>query len=174
MKIFLNLGLLAILFLLQPVKGGNVLKPGTKAPDFALKDDQGKTHRLSDYRGKMVVLYFYPKDFTPGCTAEACNLRDNFETLQKKGIVILGVSYDSPQKHKEFKEKYHLPFPLLSDAAKTVAAQYGAKSTLTGFLFAKRITYLIDKKGFVLHVFDKVKTKSHAQQILDFLKAHKK
>ena len=156
------------------VMGGNVIQTGKKAPDFALKDEQGKIHRLSDYRGKIVVLYFYPKDFTPGCTTEACNLRDNYEALQEKGLVILGISYDSPEKHKAFKEKYRLPFSLLSDSSKTVAEKYGAKGNLTGFLVAKRITYLIDKDGTVLHVFEKVNTKSHAQQILEFLRQAKK
>ncbi len=154
--------------------GGNVLKKGAKAPDFELKDHDGKVHHLSDYRGKMVVLYFYPKDFTPGCTAEACNLRDNYEALMEKGLVVLGVSYDNPQKHKEFKEEYDLPFPLLSDTTKAVAEAYGAKGGLTGFMFAKRITYLIDADGKVLHVFEKVNTKSHAQQILEFLESSQK
>ncbi len=166
--------LLVFLFFFTLLFGGNVLKVGTKAPDFALKDEQGKIHHLSDYRGKMVVLYFYPKDFTPGCTAEACNLRDNFDILQQKGLIILGISYDSPQKHKKFKDKYNLPFPLLSDTTKAVAEQYNAKSTLTGFLFAKRITYLIDEQGNILHIFDNVKPKSHAQQILEFLKSYQK
>ncbi|MHB2153793.1 thioredoxin-dependent thiol peroxidase [Calditrichota bacterium GD2] len=149
--------------------GGDILKTGSKAPDFELPDSEGKIHRLSDYRGKMVALYFYPKDFTPGCTAEACNLRDNYDALQKKGLVVLGVSFDKPEKHKAFKEKYQLPFPLLSDTTKNVADKYGAKGTFTGFLFAKRITYLIDEQGNVLHVFEKVNAGNHAQQILDFL-----
>lgn len=166
--------LLTIMIFASLTLGGNVLKPGQKAPDFELKDSEGQVHHLSDYRGKMVVLYFYPKDFTPGCTAEACNLRDNYEALQKKGLVILGVSYDSPQKHNEFKEKYNLPFPLLSDTTKAVAEAYGAKGGLTGFMFAKRITYLIDSDGKVLHVFEKVNTKSHAQQILEFLEKNLK
>ncbi len=150
--------------------GGDLLKPGQPAPDFALPDGNGKIHRLSDYRGKMVVLYFYPKDFTPGCTAEACNLRDNYQSLTEKGLVILGVSYDTPQKHQEFASKYNLPFPILSDTTKTVAQAYGAKGGMFGFIGPKRITYLIDEGGRILHVFDKVQTKSHAQQILDFLK----
>ena len=149
--------------------GGNVLIPGVKAQDFELKDSEGNVHHLSDYRGKMVALYFYPKDFTPGCTAEASNLCDNYEALMEKGLVVLGVSYDKPQKHKEFKEKYNLPFTLLSDTTKSVAEAYGAKGSLTGFMFPKRITYLIDGDGTVLHVFEKVNNKSHAEQILEFL-----
>jgi len=149
------------------------LKPGDKAPDFSLKDADGKQYQLADYKGKLLVIYFYPKDDTPGCTAEACNIRDNYRQLLDKGISILGVSYDDAESHKKFREKYNLPFPLLSDTAKTVAAAYGAKGAFTGFLVAQRKTYLIGSDGKLLHIFEDVDTKNHTQQILGFLKDKK-
>ena len=145
------------------------MKVGDKAPSFELKDGQGKVHKLSDYKGKIVALYFYPKDDTPGCTAEACNLRDNYTLLQDSGIVILGVSYDDSTSHREFSKKYDLPFPLLSDTKKEVAAAYGAKGTLTGFFVSERKTYLIDKSGKIMHIFDDVETGNHAAQIMSVL-----
>ena len=146
---------------------------GDPAPDFALPDGEGKLHKLSDYRGKIVALYFYPKDDTPGCTAEACNLRDNYDSLLTAGIIVLGVSFDDTAAHKKFAAKYHLPFPLLSDSEKKVAELYGAKGGATRLMMAKRITYLIDKDGKILHVFDKVDAGNHARQILDILKQKK-
>ena len=149
--------------------GGDYLHPGDTAPDFELKDGDGKTHKLSAYRGKTVVLYFYPKDDTPGCTAEACNLRDNYQTLLDKGLVVLGVSFDDPSSHKAFAEKYNLPFPLLADTEKEVAEKYGAKGTFTGLFVAKRITYIIDPEGKIAYRIDDVDTKNHTQQILELL-----
>ncbi len=145
------------------------LKPGDAAPDFSLRDAAGVVHHLKDYKGKVVALYFYPKDDTPGCTAQACNLRDNYEALQKAGVVILGVSYDDAESHQKFKEKYDLPFPLLSDVNKETAEAYGARGMLTGFIVAQRKTFLIDENGKILHIFNKVKTDDHARQILDVL-----
>jgi len=152
--------------------GGDMLTVGEIAPDFELKDAEGKTHKLSDYKGKLVALYFYPKDDTPGCTKEACNLRDNFDALLEKGIVVLGVSYDDLESHKKFMEEYDLPFTLLSDAEKKVADMYGAKGGIFGFVGAKRITYLIDKEGKILHLFDKVNAGNHSQQILAVVEKH--
>lgn len=146
-----------------------MLPAGSEAPDFTLKDADGQMHQLSSYRGKKVVLYFYPKNNTPGCTSEACNLRDNFDVLKEKGIVVLGVSYDSPESHKQFGEKHGLPFTLLSDRDKKVAGMYGAKGGLLGFMGAKRITYLIDEQGIIMHRFDKVDSANHARQILSVL-----
>ncbi len=146
------------------------LKPGDAAPDFSLRDDAGVVHHLKDYKGKIVALYFYPKDDTPGCTAEACNLRDNYQALKKSGVVILGVSYDDTESHQKFKKKYDLPFPLLSDVNKETAEAYGAKGMLTGFIVAQRKTFLIDENGKILHIFDKVETDDHARQILEVLK----
>jgi thioredoxin-dependent peroxiredoxin len=154
-------------FILSGVIGsiqGN-LNSGDNAPDFTLKDYSGKNHSLSDYKGKMVALYFYPKDDTPGCTAEACNLRDNYKILSEKGIIILGISYDSPESHTQFIEKYSLPFVLLSDSDKKVAKLYYAEGLIT----AKRITYLIDGQGKIVHIFDQVSTSDHAAQILEVI-----
>ncbi len=148
---------------------GHTLKAGDSAPDFSLKDADGKVHHLKDYRGHKVALYFYPKDDTPGCTAEACNLRDNYTTLKQAGVVILGVSYDDSLSHQKFRDKYNLPFPLLSDVHKKTAEAYGAKGTLTGFLVAQRKTFLIDENGKIMHIFVDVNTKDHARQILDVL-----
>ena len=155
------------------VSAGDLLSVGSTAPDFKLPDAQGKFHTLSDYRGKKVVLYFYPKDGTPGCTREACNLRDNYKMLQEKGLVILGISYDDSASHKEFKEKNRLPFTLLSDKKKKVADLYGAKGGIFSFFGAKRITYLIDENGKIIHVFNKVDTGNHAEQILKILEEQK-
>ncbi|MEJ2543850.1 MAG: thioredoxin-dependent thiol peroxidase [Calditrichaceae bacterium] len=148
---------------------GDLLSVGTKAPDFALPDANGKIHKLSDYQGKKVVIYFYPKDGSPGCTKEACNLRDNYDVLKDKGLIILGISYDDEKSHQNFIKEHQLPFTLLSDTDKKVADLYGAKGGLLGFIGAKRITYLIDESGKVLHVFDDVDTGAHAEQILDVL-----
>ena len=156
-------------FIMAATSLASNLKPGDKAPDFALKDADGTIYKLADFKGKMVVLYFYPKDDTPGCTAEACNIRDNYQRLQDAGLSILGVSYDDAESHDKFRKKYNLPFPLLSDTAKTVAEAYGAKGTFTGFLVAQRKTYLIGKDGKLLHIFDDVDTKNHTEQILDFI-----
>ena len=159
-------------FILLPAAlafGGDYLNPGDPAPDFMLKDGEGKTHTLSDYRGKTVILYFYPKDDTPGCTAEACNLRDNYQTMLEKDLVILGVSFDDTTSHKAFARKYHLPFPLLADTDKKVADQYGAKGAFTGLFVAKRITYIIDPEGKIAHRIDNVDTKNHTRQILELL-----
>ncbi len=148
---------------------GDDLKVGDPAPDFKLYDYQGKVHSLSEYKGQKVALYFYPKNDTPGCTAEACNLRDNYSALQEAGIAILGVSYDDTTSHREFAEKYDLPFPLLADTEKEVAEKYGAKGTITGIMFPKRITFLIDENGKIMHIFDKVDTSNHASQIMAVL-----
>ncbi|KAA3610527.1 MAG: peroxiredoxin [Calditrichaeota bacterium] len=150
--------------------GGTDLKIGDKAPSFELKDGNGKLHKLSDYKGKNVALYFYPKDDTPGCTAEACNLRDNYTLLQDSGVVILGVSYDDSTSHQQFSKKYNLPFPLLSDTETEVSEAYGAKRILTGIFMPTRITYLIDKDGTIMHIFDEVESANHTAQIMSVLR----
>ncbi|MCX7606500.1 MAG: thioredoxin-dependent thiol peroxidase [Bacteroidia bacterium] len=146
------------------------LSVGAPAPDFEAPDQSGRMVRLSDFRGKKVVLYFYPKDDTPGCTKEACNLRDHYATLQANGYVVLGVSADDVQSHKKFAEKYSLPFPLLADPDKKIIQAYGAwgKKRMYGKEYEgiQRITYVIDEQGRVAHVITKVKTESHAEQIL--------
>jgi len=146
------------------------LKEGASAPDFSGKDQDGKIIRLADYKGKKVILYFYPKDDTPGCTAEACNLRDNYESLLSKGFSIIGVSPDNEKSHTKFRTKYALPFSLIADPETTIIKAYGAwgekkmygRSTM-GVL---RTTYIIDEKGKIMKTFAKVDTQNHTQQIL--------
>jgi peroxiredoxin Q/BCP len=143
---------------------------GTKAPAFEAQDQNGAQVRLSDYQGKAtVVLYFYPKDDTPGCTAEACSLRDGFAAIQAAGAVILGVSADTTVSHKAFAEKYHLPFSILADPDHRIIDAYGVKKIpLLGY--ASRVTFLIDRQGIVRKVITDPRTKDHDQQVLAFLK----
>ena len=162
--------LLGVFLMLSYLTAGDLLLIGTDAPDFELMDARGKMHKLSDYMRKKLIIYFYPKDDTPCCTKEACNMRDNYESLQKENIVILGISYDDTQSHHKFSDKYQLPFTLLSDTEKRVADLYGAKGGLLGFIGAKRITYLIDESGKIMHVFDNVDSGRHSEQILEVLK----
>jgi thioredoxin-dependent peroxiredoxin len=144
---------------------------GTKAPDFTAKDQDGNSVSLHDYIGKKVILYFYPKDGTPGCTAEACNLRDNNEALTKAGYVTLGVSTDDEASHKDFKQKNSLPFSLIADTDKSINQKYGVwvEKERDGkkFFGTARTTFLIDEKGMITHVIDKVDTKEHSTQILN-------
>lgn len=145
---------------------------GQKAPDFELKDSEGKTHKLSNYKGKKVIIYFYPKDNTPGCTKEACDFRDNYHDIEKKAIVF-GISGDSEDSHKKFKEKYSLPFILLSDPEKEVIKKYGAlkEKSMFGntFLGIVRSTIIIDEDGKIIKIFPKVKVSGHVREVLDFL-----
>jgi len=147
------------------------LKEGQKAPAFEGIDQNGSLIKLKDYTGKKVVLYFYPKDNTPGCTAEACNLRDNYDLLLKKGFAIIGVSADDEKSHKKFAEKYSLPFPLIADTDKTILNDYGmwAEKKLYGktYMGVLRTTFVIDEKGIIEKVIPKVNTKDHTKQILD-------
>lgn len=149
------------------------LKENTLAPDFVLLDETGSTRKLSDYRGKDVVLYFYPKDDTPGCTTEACSFRDDYSDYDKAGVVILGVSADSPKSHAKFKQKYQLPFTLLSDVDHEVCEKYEvwAKKKMMGreYLGILRTTYLISKEGIVKKVFENVKPVGHSKEILDLV-----
>jgi len=150
------------------------LKVGDKAPDFAALDQNGKQHSLKDYQGKKLALYFYPKDDTPGCTAQACDIRDNFDLLKKAGISILGVSVDDEKSHKKFEEKFNLPFPLLVDDEKKIVQDYGVwglkKFMGKEFMGTNRITFLINGEGQIEHIIDKVKTKEHSRQIMDLWK----
>lgn len=152
-----------------------MLAEGEEAPNFALKADDGREVSLSDYRGKKVVLYFYPKDGTPGCTNEAKEFRDNIREFEKENAVILGVSKDSVDSHRKFKQKHGLPFTLLSDQEGKVLDQYGVwrKKSLFGrtFMGTERITFLIDELGIVKKIFRKVKVKGHAQVCLLDLKS---
>ena len=146
------------------------LNIGDKAPDFNSKDQDGNEIKLSDFKGKKVVLYFYPKDSTPGCTAQACNLRDNYEALQNQGYVVLGVSQDSEKSYKKFIEKQSLPFPLLADEDHTVHNLYGTwgEKKMYGktYMGTLRTTFVIDEEGKIEDIIKKVKTKEHTAQIL--------
>lgn len=148
-----------------------MLQEGVLASDFALQDQEEVLHNLSDYRGKKVVLYFYPKDDTPGCTKEACSFRDSFGDFRKNGLVVLGVSKDSISSHAKFQEKYSLPFPLLSDTDTTVIKAYEAwgpkKYMGREYEGVLRITYIIDEEGKILKAYEKVKPQDHAQEILE-------
>lgn len=147
------------------------LAVGTPAPMFAAKDENGNIVRLSDLKGKKVVLYFYPKDMTPGCTAEACSLRDNYKALLKAGYEVLGVSTDDERSHQKFIAKEKLPFRLLADTDRTLHEAYGTwvKKSMYGreYMGTARVTYVIDERGVIAEVIEKVDTKNHAAQILD-------
>lgn len=146
------------------------LKEGDTAPDINAIDQNGETLKLSDYRGKKVILYFYPKDNTPGCTAEACNFRDNYKELQDRGFAIIGVSADSAKKHQNFITKYELPFPLIPDTEKEVIEAYGVwglkKFMGREFDGIHRETFVIDEEGKIEKIYKKVKTKEATEQIL--------
>ena len=148
---------------------GEIPKVGQAAPAFTLPDQNGKTHQLSDYAGKWVVLYFYPKDDTPGCTKEACSFRDDLAKLEKLGAQVIGVSVDDTSSHAKFAQKYHLPFPLLADKDGKVADTYGALTNLYVAKLAKRYTFLIDPKGNIAKTYLKVDTSRHSQEIIDDL-----
>lgn len=148
------------------------LKAGDKAPDFTARDQNGNPVSLADFKGKRVLLYFYPHDDTPTCTVQACNLRDNFGALKAAGITVLGVSVDSEQKHKKFETKHQLPFTLLVDEELHIVNLYGVWGekqfmgrTITG---THRTSFLIDEKGIIAEIIDKVKSKTHADQVLSF------
>jgi len=147
------------------------LKEGDIAPDFSVENADGKITSLEKFKGKKLVLYFYPKDNTPGCTAEACNLRDNFQLLKNKGFQILGVSPDNEISHQKFSSKYDLPFDLVPDTNKKILKDYGVWGQKKMFGKIKegvlRTTFIIDEKGIIEKVFYKVQTKNHTQQILN-------
>jgi peroxiredoxin Q/BCP len=147
--------------------------PGEPAPDFNLQDENQVWHNLSEYRGKPVILYFYPKDDTPGCTREACGFRDDYSLFERRGVVVLGVSPDSPKSHRKFKEKYSLPYTLLSDPDHHVSERYGAwgRKKFLGREFdgILRTTFLIGPDGKILKVFESVKPAEHSREILEFL-----
>jgi len=146
------------------------LKAGNPAPDFTTKDQDGNSVSLRDYRGKKVVLYFYPNDMTPGCTAEACSLRDNYKALQKQGYVVLGISSNDEKSHKKFIAKEKLPFSLLADTDKAVHQKFGTwvEKSMYGrkYMGTARVTFVIDEKGNISEVIEKVNTRDHASQIL--------
>jgi peroxiredoxin Q/BCP len=164
--IFLTLDII-VLEVFMPIESG------IPAPDFELPDETGTLRRLSDFRGKPVVLYFYPKDDTPGCTTEACNFRDDYSAYQKADVVILGVSPDTVKSHTKFKEKHGLPFPLLADEDHKVCELYGvwALKKFMGreYMGVLRTTFLIDEAGKIVRVFEKVKPAEHSSELLAIL-----
>jgi len=153
----------------------NGLKAGDKAPDFELPGDDGKTHKLSDHKGQPVILYFYPRDNTPGCTTEACEFRDNLNRVTGKGAVVYGVSKDSIKSHEKFRDKYDLNFPLLADEDVQVMTDYGVwgEKKLYGkvSMGCIRSTFLIDKDGNFAEVWTKVRVKGHVDKVLEALEA---
>jgi len=150
-----------------------MLKTGDKAPDFKLMSDSGETISLKNYKGKKVILYFYPKDMTSGCTAEACDFRDNFKKFEKKNTVVIGVSPDNTASHLKFKDKYELPFTLLSDETKKMLTDYGVwqEKSMYGrkYMGVVRTTFVIDEKGKIEKVFEKVKVEGHIAELLEEL-----
>jgi thioredoxin-dependent peroxiredoxin len=150
------------------------LKEGDKAPAFKAKDQDGNTISLADFKGKNLVLYFYPQDDTPTCTKEACNYRDNYQSLLSKGFAVVGVSFDTEKSHKKFIKKYDLPFPLVSDPDKKIIEDYGVwgEKTLFGrnYMGTLRTTFIIDKKGVITRIIRKVDSGNASQQVLDLLK----
>ncbi len=151
------------------------ISSGIPAPQFSLPDETGTVRSLSEFKGHPVILYFYPKDDTPGCTTEACNFRDDYSQYEGTGITILGVSLDNPKSHAKFKEKYGLPFPLLADAEHKVCELYGVWGLKTNYgreyYGVLRTTFLIDENGMIIHVFEKVKPAEHSTEVLAALKA---
>ncbi len=150
-----------------------LLQEGQKAPDFTATDQDGKSVSLSEYKGKKVVIYFYPKDDTPGCTREACAFRDNFPNFTEAGVDVLGVSVDGEASHRKFAEKYRLPFRLVSDAEKKIVEAYGVwgKKKFMGreYMGTNRVTYLIDRDGTIEKVWPKVKPETHAADLIKWL-----
>lgn len=150
------------------------LKEGDKAPAFTAKDQNGKEVSLADYKGKNVILYFYPKDDTPGCTAESCDFRDNYQSLLSKGFEVIGVSTDDEKSHKKFETKYSLPFTLIADNELKIVESYGVwvEKNMYGkkYMGTARTTFIIDAEGVITHVISKVDTKASSQQVLDLVK----
>ncbi len=146
-----------------------MIKVRNKAPKFSLQDQDGKLHTLSQYLGKKVLLYFYPKDDTPGCTTEACNFRDGYEMFTKMGLVILGVSKDGIESHKKFAEKFSLPFPILADESTAVSQAYGVwkeqKFMGRKYMGISRTSFLIDEKGVIIKIYEGVKANEHAKDV---------
>lgn len=147
-----------------------MLQAGDKAPEFVLNDQDGKEHKLEDYSGQKLVIYFYPKDQTPGCIKEACNFRDNIDTFAEKNIAVLGVSIDSEKSHQNFIEKQSLNFPLLADVEKTMVTDYGVwgEKSMYGrkYMGTFRKTFLVNEDGVIDKIYDKVKVATHAEDII--------
>jgi|SRR5215217_1421749 len=149
------------------------LKAGDKAPEFTANDQNGQAVSLADFKGKTVILYFYPKDDTPGCTAEACDFRDNYQSLQAQGYQVIGVSTDDEKSHRKFVTKHSLPFPLIADTDQAIVQAYGVwgEKNMYGkkYMGTNRTTFIIDADGIISHVITKVDTKASSKQVLDLL-----
>ena len=171
MKLIRILLLLSLSFALPAFAAAPV--DGSAAPEFKLQDQKGQWHTLADHRGKWIVLYFYPKDDTPGCTTEACNFRDQVFKLREAGADVLGVSLDDVKSHAEFAEKYKLPFPLLADTSHEASTAYGVLTSTLGFKHAKRETFIISPTGIIAKHYEGVDPKKNAQQVLEDLEALK-
>ena len=162
---------LAALSIGSSVSASEVTAVGTPAPEFELPDQTGQLHSLEDYRDQWVVLYFYPKDETPGCTTEACEFRDNIFEFKALNVQILGVSFDDVESHQKFAEHHELPFPLLADTEGKAADAYGVKTKMLGWTVAKRQTFLIDPAGNLAKHYDSVKPATHSTEVLNDLRA---
>jgi peroxiredoxin Q/BCP len=169
MRLLLAIAVFGALCMVRPA--GAELVPGKLAPDFALPDASGKVHRLSDLRGQWVIVYFYPKNDTPGCTTEACNLRDRHHELVKLGAALVGISVDSPASHAEFARKYSLPFTLLADEKGEVSRSYDSLLDLIVFKMARRNTFLIAPDGTLSRSWIGVDPKAHADELVQTLRA---
>lgn len=150
-----------------------LLEAGVPAPSFSARDQEGKTVTLEEYRGRKVIIYFYPKDDTPGCTAEACAFRDNLPKFQKLGVDVLGVSVDDERKHRKFADKFQLPFRLVADTEKSIVEAYGVwgpkKFMGREYMGTSRVSYLLDAEGVIEKVWPKVKPAEHAEEVLDYI-----
>jgi len=155
-----------VVMMLFSVAGTAGITEGGAAPDFTLVDQYTKTHKLSDYRGKWVVLYFYPKDDTPGCTTEACNFRDDIFRIRQLHAEVLGISVDSPESHAKFAEKHGLPFPLLADVDGMVAKDYGALWSLGPIKVARRHSFIIDTEGQIVKIYRDVHSDTHSNEVI--------
>lgn len=168
--ILLMLAVPALVLLGSRAARGETPKTGQAAPAFVLQDQAGRRHALSDHAGSWLVLYFYPKDDTPGCTRQACSFRDDLTQLEKLGARVVGVSVDDSASHARFAQKYNLPFPLLADRDGAVAKRYGALTDLGLVRYAKRYTFLIDPRGIIARTYLSVDTSRHSQDIIDDLR----
>lgn len=165
-------GLAALVFVwMRASQAGELPRPGQAAPDFSLMDQNGKLQNLADYRGKWLVLYFYPKDETPGCTTQACAFRDDIVTLRKLGAEVIGVSIDDASRHAQFAKKHGLPFPLLADKDGVVAARYGSLMNLLVMKLAKRNTFIIDPQGRIAKVYAGADAGRNSEQVIADLPA---
>ena len=168
MKLVLLLVLLFVAWVVwRAWNTGPLPETGSRAPDFSLADQNGSIHSLADYSGRWLVLYFYPKDDTPGCTREACSFRDGLSRLEAAGASVVGISVDSPESHREFAGKYQLPFDLLADTDGNVARKYGALMDWKWFRMSKRMTFLISPAGTIQHIYTQVDPNTHASELLE-------